>query len=629
MVQVQDYTGAWVNTTPRGGIVTFNLTQFMATKGYGLHTLVLETAAGTVEEQFWYKGVATAAEARAGAIDIVAEQIADNAAVRGALRDCFLQRGILRSSVRTEWKEKKSKFEMYYAYAEPLNRIPSHRILAIRRGAKEEVLSWKIEVPAEAASAVLAAQVVTNPRATFYPELAEAISGSYERLLAPSLQVEAFCTRLEDAGKDAIEVFSKNARNLLLASPAGHRVIMGVDPGFRTGCKVAVIDANGVFREYHPIFPHEPQNRTAEAEKTVLQLIATYNVELIAIGNGTASRETCRFIDDVLARHAPGVTSVVVSEAGASVYSASPLAAAEFPDLDVTVRGAISIARRLQDPLAELVKIDPKSIGVGQYQHDVNQFDLKRSLDLTVESCVNFVGVNLNSASAELLEHVSGIGKALARNIVARRTEKGPFKSKDELRAVPKLGPKAFEQCAGFLRIPGTANPLDNSAIHPERYAVVERMAADLNAPVVTLIGNESLVARIDPARYASDEVGLPTLTDIMQELRKPGVDPRTEFISIRFNAAIKEITDLTVDMVLEGTVTNVTNFGAFVDIGVHQDGLVHISKMSRRFVKDPHDVVAVGDRVRVKVLAVDTELKRIGLAMLEQPSASSSASLH
>ncbi len=564
------------------------------------------------------KGIDTAEQALAGALDIVAEQIADSADIRGALRLLMATTGTITSSVRKEWEGKKSKFEMYYDFREPLKAIVSHRLLAIRRGTREEVLTWKIIVDDGQALVRIGSLMVRNPRSVFNAVLEKGIALAWERSLYPSLQVELFVAKLEEAGREAIEVFTRNARNLLLAPPAGHRVIMGVDPGFRTGCKVAVMDGNGNFREYQAIFPHEPQNRVAEAEAVILSFIRKHGVELIAIGNGTASKETDQFISAVIKKNKLSVKSIVVSEAGASVYSASPLATAEFPELDVTVRGAISIGRRLQDPLAELVKIDPKSIGVGQYQHDVNQTELKRSLDLTVESCVNFVGVNLNSSSVELLSYVSGIGRALARSIVGYRTEKGSFKDKKELLEVPKLGRKAFEQCAGFLRIAGGTNPMDNSAIHPESYPVVEQMARDLRVEPAALVGNEKLVARIAPEKYVTETAGLPTLNDIMAELRKPGVDPRRDFSSLKFSSYINDLSDLKEGMVLDGTVTNVTNFGAFVDIGVHQDGLIHISKLSDRYVKNPHDVVAVGDTVKVRVVSIDKELKRIGLSMAQ-----------
>ena len=394
---------------------------------------------------------------------------------------------------------------------------------------------------------------------------------------------------------------------------------MGIDPGYRTGCKVAVIDQKGDFKKFNAIFPHKTQKKENEAERILLGLIEQYNVELISIGNGTASKETDVFVRDIITRHNLDVVSVVVSEAGASVYSASENAVKEFPDLDVTIRGAISIARRLQDPLAELVKIDPKSIGVGQYQHDVDQKELKRFLDMTVESGVNYVGVELNTASVELLSYVSGIKRAIAENIVRYRSEHGLFKNRKELSKVPKLGPRTFEQCAGFLRIRGSSNPLDNSAIHPETYPIVERMAHDRKVSLDQIIGNEALISLINIEQYVTEDFGIPTLTDILDELKKPGIDPRKEFESVEFSAEINNLEDLAADMILEGNVTNVTNFGAFVDIGVHQDGLIHISKLSNSYVKDPNDIVSVGDTVTVKVLDIDVELKRISLEMMDE----------
>jgi len=568
------------------------------------------------------KGIDTIEKAAAGAIDIIAEQLSDDAAIRGMLRTYMTNNGNIRSKATKAAENLKTKYDMYYDYSEPLKAVPGHRLLAIRRGAKEEVLTWKIVLEDETAVNMMLAKVVKNKgnMSLFYPELFQAVQTAYDRHLYPSLQVEIFLAKMDDADKDAINVFATNAKNLLLAAPAGHKVIMGVDPGFRTGCKVVVIDSNGNFKEYHAIFPHEPASRVKEAEDILVDLLEEYYVELIAIGNGTASKETNTFVNAVLKKHTdlkvmPKV--VIVSEAGASVYSASPLATAEFPDLDVTVRGAISIARRLQDPLAELVKIDPKSIGVGQYQHDVNQIHLKNQLDGTVESAVNFVGANLNSASIELLSYVSGIGKNVAKNIVQYRTKNGSFKDKNELMKVSGLGEKTFEQCAGFLRIPNGANPLDNSGVHPERYGLVETMAGDLGVNVPEMIGNTALVQRIDVKKYISPEIGLLTLNDIVQELKKPGVDPRKDFSTAEFSAEINTIEDLKENMVLNGTVTNVTNFGAFVDIGVHQDGLVHISKLSSRFVTNPHEVVSVGETLKVKVLKIDTELKRISLEVI------------
>lgn len=562
------------------------------------------------------KGVETTEQAFEGARDIVAERIADDAQIREKLRDFIWDTGKLCSKVMKDWAGKETKFKMYYDYSEPVKTLPSHRTLAIRRGADEEVISWKIAVDDVMGAALVQDMAARNKKSIFHDELCLAACDSYKRLLFPSLEIAVFFKAIQIAETEAIKVFSKNLKNLLLAPPAGNKVIMGVDPGFRTGCKVAVIDTNGNFKEYKAIFPHE-NNRRDDAENTVMDFIRRHKVELISVGNGTASKETSSFISAVLKKNGVAVPVFVASEAGASVYSASELAGKEFPDLDVTVRGAISIARRVQDPLAELVKIDPKSIGVGQYQHDVNQSGLKDSLDSTVESCVNFVGAELNTSSAELLSYVSGIGKAVAGNITRYRAERGAFRNKAELLQVPKLGEKIFEQCAGFLRIARGDNPLDNSAIHPERYAIVEKMACDLGAGIGQLIGNEALIGKIKPSDYVTDSIGMPTLLDILNELKKPGVDPRKEFKSVAFSAEINKLEDLKADMVLDGVVTNVANFGAFVDIGVHQDGLVHISKLSSKFVKDPHDVVSVGDHVKVKVLAVDCTLKRIGLSMV------------
>lgn len=567
------------------------------------------------------KDIDTVEKALEGAVDIIAESISDNASIRGILRDFMSAHGNVRSKAVKAAENLKTKYDMYYDYSEPVKTIPGHRLLAVRRGAKEKILSWKIDLDDEAAVDLILSKMVKNKgnMSLFYPELFQAVKTSYDRHLYPSLQAEIFLSKMDEADKDAIDVFAKNAKNLLLAPPAGHKVIMGVDPGFRTGCKVAVIDENGNFKEYHAVFPHEPALRVKEAEETIVDLIEEYYVELIAIGNGTASKETAAFINNVLKKHSFKIKPkvIVVSEAGASVYSASPLATAEFPDLDVTVRGAISIARRLQDPLAELVKIDPKAIGVGQYQHDVNQIQLKKRLDGTVESAVNFVGVNLNSASVQLLSYVSGLSKLVAKNIVGYRTKNGSFRDKKELLKVAGLGEKTFVQCAGFLRIPGGSNPLDNSGVHPESYAAVERMAEDLGVEVDGLIGNENLIKRIEPGKYVTAGTGLFTLNDIIEELKKPGVDPRKDFSTAEFSADINTLEDLKENMVLNGTVTNVTDFGAFVDIGVHQDGLVHISKLSGRFVKNPHEVVSVGDTVKVKVLKVDAELKRISLEVV------------
>ncbi|AKL97614.1 Tex family protein [Endomicrobium proavitum] len=602
-------------------------TKATVAKAAGLEPLAVEILAQTLSmkedrQKFLEKylneekGIDTIEKAVIGAIDIIAEQISDDANIRGKLRTFITSTGQIRSKATKAAANIKTKFEMYYDYAEPLKTVPGHRLLAIRRATKEEVLTWKIVVEDDKAVDLILTSVAKNNRSLFYPELFTAVQTAYDRHLYPSLQVEIFLSKMESVDADAINVFATNAKNLLLAAPAGHKIIMGVDPGFRTGCKVAVTDVNGNFKEYHAIFPHEPALRTKEAEEVLVDLIEEYYVELIAVGNGTASRETINFINNVLKNHTFKIQPkiVTVSEAGASVYSASPLAVAEFPNLDVTVRGAISIARRLQDPLAELVKIDPKSIGVGQYQHDVNQAQLKKQLDDTVESAVNFVGANLNSASAELLSYISGISKTVAKNIVSYRTKNGSFKDKTELKKVTGLGDKTFTQCAGFLRIPDGVNSLDNSAVHPESYGAVEKMAKDLNVKISELIGNDALIKNINPANYVTPEIGLLTLNDIIAELKKPGVDPRKDFSTAEFSEQITDIKDLQENMVLNGTVTNVTNFGAFVDIGVHQDGLIHISKLSSKFVKNPYEVVSVGDTIKVRVLKVDAELKRISL---------------
>jgi len=565
------------------------------------------------------KGVKSSKEALSGALDIVAEKISDMADIRSYLRKFTLNHGKIVSKVKKEFKDKKTKFESYYDFSEPVKKSPSHRILAMQRGKKEGVLNWKIEVEEDSALDFIDDRIIKDEKNIFFDDLLDTVEDSYKRLIFPSIETEVLNFKIEEAEKEAINVFSKNLKNLLLSPPAGHKMILAVDPGFRTGCKVAVIDRNGNFIEYKPIFPHEPHNKKAESEEIILGFIKKYGIELVSIGNGTASKETNTFINQVIKKNKLNAKAVVVNEAGASVYSASDVAIKEFPDLDVTVRGAISIGRRLQDPLAELVKIDPKSIGVGQYQHDVNQSQLKKSLDITVESAVNFVGVELNTASAELLSYVSGIGNAIAKNIVKYRKENGDFKNRKELLKVTKLGNKAFEQSAGFLRIRNSNNPLDNSAIHPESYHIIEKMAKDSGVKTEQLIGNDDLISGIRLSGYVTEETGLLTLQDIITELKKPGLDPRKEFSSLEFSSEINGIDDLQVGMELEGIVTNVTNFGAFVDIGVHQDGLVHISKLSDKFVSNPYDVVSVGDTLKVRVISVDKELKRISLERLSK----------
>lgn len=552
-----------------------------------------------------------------GAQDIIAEIIADDAFLRGWVRNQVWEKGFLQSSAKKQWADKETKFKNYYAFSQLLKKAPSHRVLAIRRGAQEGVLNWKIAIEEEMFFDFVKRHIIKNPKCLFADELTSAAVDSFQRLIFSQVEREVLVLKLEEAEKEAITVFSDNLHKLLLAAPAGNKVILGIDPGFRTGCKVVVIDAKGDFKEFSAIYPHE-KKRKDQAAEIIRNFIKKYKVELIAIGNGTASKESDIFIRHLIKENKLKLNSVVVSEAGASVYSASEVAAREFPNEDVTVRGAISIARRLQDPLAELVKIDPKSIGVGQYQHDVNQYSLKKALDMTVESCVNYVGVELNRASCELLSFVSGVGPTVAKNIVEFRRNNGLFKSRQELLRVAKLGTKAFEQSAGFLRISDNSHPLDNSAIHPEAYSVVEKMARDYNVSLERIIGDEKLIDAIELEKYVTDDFGLLTLKDILNELKKPGRDPRKEFKSIVFSDSVNTMEDLFVGMTLTGIVTNVTNFGAFVDIGVHQDGLIHISQLSEGFVRNPQEVVSVGDEVKVEVLKVEVPLKRIALKRIK-----------
>lgn len=560
------------------------------------------------------QGVEDAAAALQGACDIIAEEWAEVAEVRAEVRE-ELERGFLVSKAKRGWQGKPSKFEAYYDYREAAKRVPSHRYLAMRRGEAEDTLKVGIAVEGEGVVRRLVDRLVKNRTFLFHKELVDTVADCYERLLFPASE-SAYLADLKDAADDdAITVFSQNLRELLLAPPAGARVVLGIDPGFRTGCKLVVVDATGKFLENTTIYPTPPRNQTAESERVVLDIVERHSVELIAIGNGTASRETDAFASNLLKKSAGKLSKVVVNESGASIYSASDVARAEFPDLDLTVRGAISIARRLQDPLAELVKIDPKSIGVGQYQHDVNQTRLRKALAREVESCVNLVGVNLNTASAHILSYVAGIGPKLGEAIVQQREANGPFPNRQALLSVPRLGSKAFEQSAGFLRVRGGTEPLDNSAVHPESYRVVKAMAKSTGIPARDLIGNRDTLSALDAHTFVDGQIGLPTVEDILNELEKPGRDPRREFQVPRFTAGVNEISNLEVDMVLEGVVTNVTRFGAFVDIGVHQDGLVHVSELDRKFVNDPSDVVSVGDIVRVKVLSVELERKRIALS--------------
>ena len=554
-----------------------------------------------------------------GAQDIIAEMVSEDERSRQSVRGSFRRTAIMTSKVvkaKAETDEAQ-KFSDYFDWSEPLKRCSSHRLLAMRRGEAEGILRVSITVDEEENVERLSRQWVRGSNASSQL-VAEAVSDGYKRLLQPSIETEFATLSKEKADDEAIRVFAENLRQLLLGAPLGQKRVMGIDPGFRTGCKVVCLDAQGNLLHHEAIFPHPPVRQTANAFEAVAGMIKKYKVEAIAIGNGTASRETKAFVEMVVQQAAtqprPGL--FVVSEDGASVYSASKVARDEFPDEDVTVRGAVSIGRRLMDPLAELVKIDPKSIGVGQYQHDVDQGKLKKSLDQTVESCVNSVGVNLNTASIHLLTYVSGLGPALAKNIVEYRRENGAFTSRAQLKKVPRLGPAAFEQCAGFLRISGAKNPLDNSAVHPERYALVEQMAKDQGCTVADLIAQKDRRARVDINRYVDGEVGLPTLTDILKELEKPGRDPREALEEFEFDSRVASIDDLVEGMELPGIVTNITNFGAFVDIGVHQDGLVHISQMANRRINHPLDVVKLHQHVLVRVIDVDRRRNRISLSM-------------
>ncbi|MFO0819931.1 MAG: Tex family protein [Pirellulales bacterium] len=561
------------------------------------------------------KEVPDADAALKGACDIVAEVWAEQPETRRWITEQAFEFGGVVSQVKRGKKEPESKFEAYFEHQEPVKRVPSHRLLAMLRGESEGVLRVEVKLDDERTVRQLQGKLVQNARFEFQGELLRTVEDCYERLLMPAAQSAVLQKLKEKADEEAIAVFARNVRELLLAAPAGPKTTLGVDPGFRTGCKLAVVDGTGKFLDHATIFPTPPRSDSAGAARVLRELIKKYDVRLIAIGNGTASRETDTFLAGFLRDEGLAIPKVMVSESGASIYSASELAAREYPDLDLTVRGAISIAHRLQDPLAELVKIDPKSIGVGQYQHDVNQTSLKKSLDREVESCVNLVGVDVNMASASLLAHVAGIGPKLAERIVEHRDANGPFLRRERLRDVPKLGQKAFEQAAGFLRVRDGAEPLDNSAVHPESYYVVEKMARRLGVETRQLVGNAALASRLDPREFVDDQVGEPTVRDILQELAKPGRDPRSEFKVAAFHEGIHEIGDLKTGMVLEGVVTNVTKFGAFVDIGVHQDGLVHISQLSNTYVRDPSEVVSVGDVVRVKVLEVDVERRRISLS--------------
>ncbi|MEN9808900.1 MAG: hypothetical protein RLZZ488_467 [Pseudomonadota bacterium] len=556
-----------------------------------------------------------------GAKDYIAEQISERADVRGELRQWIFDNATFVSVVRDDHKEKKTKYNNYYDFREPVKSIAAHRLMALRRGEKEEILKVTLDYEADTSMALISDRVLeskaTVPVKTL---LAECVKDAFSRLLSPSIETELRLETKNRAEEEAINVFARNLRSLLLLPPIPKKIVLGVDPGIRTGSKLVVVDGTGKLLDHTTIFPDVEQPADAPKNKNsvekALDFIKRYGVEYVSIGNGTAGREMDDFFHQIAERNKElKIKVLVVNEAGASVYSASDVARDEFPDLDLTYRGAVSIARRLQDPLAELVKIEPKSIGVGQYQHDVNQSRLKKQLDEVVESCVNYVGVNLNTASPSLLSYVAGIGPTLAKNIVRHREQKGIFKDRTALFEVMGFGPKAFEQAAGFLRIPEAGNPLDNTAVHPEAYKVVERIAADLNKSLSELIGQREALNTLDLKRYVTDEIGVPTLQDIVKELQKPGRDPREDGVKHTYNRDVRDLNSLQEGMVLTGTVTNVTNFGAFVDIGVHQDGLIHISELSNQFVKDASQAIAVGEQVKVKVIAVDKERKRISLS--------------
>jgi uncharacterized protein len=575
------------------------------------------------------KGVASAEEALEGARHIVVETLAETPEIVGAVREKMWAEGKVRSTVAKGKAEEGAKFSDYFDFDQPIEQLPSHRLLALLRGEKEGVLKLGLDIPhAEkavhpAVATVMAKGGIARKGRPADAWLAETAEIAWKTRLAPACTNDLFARVKERADSEAISVFSKNVKALLLAAPAGPKTVMGIDPGIRTGCKIAVVDATGKVLETATVYPHEPKRDWAGALMTLAKLARKHKVQLVSVGNGTASRETDKLVAELESKMPDlGLTRVMVSEAGASVYSASELAAKEFPDLDVSLRGAVSIARRLQDPLAELVKIEPKAIGVGQYQHDVDQSALSNSLTAVVEDCVNAVGVDVNTASAPLLARVSGLNETLASNIVAFRNENGAFKSRAALKKVPRMGPKAFEQSAGFLRIRDAKNPLDGSGVHPEAYEVVERISAKTGRDVKSLVGDKAFLSKLKPRDFADATFGEPTVKDILKELEKPGRDPRPEFKTATFKEGVETLSDLKPGMSLEGVVTNVTAFGAFVDIGVHQDGLVHISELSDTFVKDPHTVVRAGQVVRVRVKEVDVQRKRIALSMKSEAGA-------
>jgi uncharacterized protein len=582
----------------------------------GLAKWLMSQQSGSVSSkasEFINEEVKDEEDALQGARDIIAEWVNEDANTRQIVRNIFSRVAVITSKVISGKEEEGEKYADYFDFSAPLARCPSHRILAIRRGESEGFLRVSISVDEDKCLDRLVPRYAkNNTEAADHVE--DAVVDAYKRLLKPSIETEFAALSKEKADESAISVFADNLRQLLLAPPLGQQRILGIDPGYRTGCKLVCLDQQGNLLHNETIYPHPPQNEYSKAGNKVVKLVSTYKIDAIAIGNGTASRETERFITNL--RYEKEVKVFVVSESGASVYSASKIAREEFPNYDVTVRGAVSIGRRLSDPLAELVKIDPKSIGVGQYQHDVDQNKLKKALDQTVESCVNLVGVNLNTASKHLLTYVSGLGDTLAQNIIDYRSENGPFRSRSELKKVPRLGPKAFEQSAGFLRIPDSTNPLDNSAVHPESYPIVEKMAKDLNTSVKELINNKPLIDSIEIDRYKTDSVGEETLTDILLELEKPGRDPRSKVQLLEFDPNIRTINDLKEGMILPGIVTNITNFGCFVDVGIKENGLVHISEMANHFISNPGEVVSLHQHLNVKVLSVDLQRKRIQLSL-------------
>ena len=568
------------------------------------------------------KGVNTPEEALAGARDIIAEKISENQEVRAGVREIFLKKGTLKTKVFPGKETEAQKFQDYFEWEEPLSKAPSHRVLAMRRGEKEMFLMLDVLPPEEDTLEYIESKTVKGS-SNLSQQVKLAVKDSYKRLLRPSMETEIRMSSKQKADEEAIRVFADNLRQLLLAAPLGQRNVMALDPGFKSGCKLVCLDSQGKLLHYTVIFPHEPQRQTRESSSTIEHLVKEYSIQAFAIGNGTAGRETESFVKNIGLKDIP---VVMVNESGASIYSASEVAREEFPDKDVTVRGAVSIGRRLMDPLAELVKLDPKSIGVGQYQHDVDQNQLKQSLDDIVVSCVNAVGVEVNTASKQILTYVSGLGPQLAQNIIEYRDSNGPFKNREALKKVTRMGDKAYEQAAGFLRIYKAENPLDSSAVHPETYYIVEQMAKDLGCTMDELMKNPALRKQIELKKYVSEKIGLPTLTDILKELDKPGRDPREGFELFEFAEGVNKISDLKPGMKLPGIITNITKFGAFVDIGVHQDGLIHVSHLSNKFITNPSEAVKVSQKVQVTVLEVDVARKRISLSMKDENAPKSSS---